>query len=103
MANKKQKLVAFLDQQIFDPVLHASARGKTDREKQQLEDLQARTRTEKDRYHHYEDAAKVKRMFKGDLSSAPAKRVHRVSHALGLPALPDVRQEFDALCQRLGI
>jgi hypothetical protein len=103
MADAKQQLVEFLDRKVFDPVLHASERGKGDADKRRLEHLKDRTRSEQDRYHHYEDAAKVKQMFQDDLRSEPARRIHRESHQLGLPALPDVQDEFDQLCARLGV
>ena len=71
MAQQKDELVEFLDRKVFDPVLRASESGKSDEQKAKLEHLKDKTRTEKQRYHDYEDAAKVKRMFRDDLSSAP--------------------------------
>ena len=103
MATAKQQLIDLLNRKVFDPVIHASESGKSDAEKQKLEKIKGQTRTEQQRYHHYEDAAKVKQMYRDDLRSAPAEKVHRESHQLGLPALPDIREEFEQLCHRLGV
>jgi hypothetical protein len=103
MADKKQELIEFLDRKVFDPVLHASEKGKSDEQTKKLHHVQDSTRTEKQRYHDYENAAKVKQMFHDDLSSEPAQRIHRESRELGLPTLPDVEDEFGRLCERLGV
>lgn len=56
--------------------------------------MQGRTRTEQDRYHHYESAEKVIQMYKDDLSSAKAREVNAKLKRLNLPILADVKDEF---------
>lgn len=93
MANKSE-LVSFLDRRVFDPILKASSSGRSDHEKRELEDVQRRTRTEQDRYHHYESAEKVIEMYKDDLSSEKAREVNAKLQRLKLPILADVKEEF---------
>ena len=93
MANKSE-LVHYLDQHVFDPILRASAGGRSGHEKDELEDVQRRTETEKDRYRHYSSAEEVVRMYKDDLTSEKAKPVNAKLQRLNLPQLADVKEEF---------
>jgi hypothetical protein len=93
MANKTE-LVTFLDQRVFDPILHASGSDRSEHEQGELEDVQEKTKTEKDRYHHYESAEKVVEMYKDDLSSSKAREVNAKLQRLKLPILADVKEEF---------
>lgn len=89
---KKEELVRFLDEKVFDPILRARAsKGKED----DLKYVQDRTKTEKERYHNYGSAEEVVRMYKDDLHSENAKPVNEKLKKLGLPRLEDVREEFE--------
>lgn len=96
MANKGE-LVRFLDERVFDPILKASDRDYGEERKKELEEVQNKRRTEKDRYHHYPSAEKVIEMYKADLSSDNARRVNKNLKRLGLPILADVKEEFEKL------
>jgi hypothetical protein len=91
----KQELVKFLDEKVFDPVLKASPDKYNGSEKDDLKYVQDRTRTERERYHHYGTAQEVVNMFKDDLHSENAKPVNARLKKLGLPRLEDVRDEFE--------
>lgn len=93
MANKSE-LVEFLDRRVFNPILKASGSGRSEHEKEELEDVQRRTRTEQERYHHYESVDKVVEMYKDDLSSDKARAVNAKLKRLHLPILADVKDEF---------
>jgi hypothetical protein len=93
MANKSE-LVHYLDQHVFDPILRADVRQHPEQKKKELEDVQRRTATEKDRYHHYDSAEKVVQMYKDDLSSEHARPVNKKVKELNLPILADVKDEF---------
>ena len=101
--NAKEKLVEFLDRKAFDPVLNARPDRYPDNQKPKLEHVQRSTRSEKERFHHYGSAKEVVDMFKDDLNSEPAKKVHRELRDLGLPTLNDVRDEFEQLAEKLGV
>lgn len=93
MANKSE-LVEFLDRRVFDPILNAKSSGRSEHEKAELEDVQKRTRTEQERYHHYPSAEKVVEMYRDDLSSEKAREVNAKLKRLKLPILADVKDEF---------
>lgn len=93
MANK-QELTHFLDEHVFNPILNAKPDGYSEAEKKKLNDVQDRTRSEKDRFHHYSSARDVIDNYKSDLHSSTAKRVNRELEALRLPTLPLVEKDF---------
>ena|SRR5579884_751113 len=93
MANK-QELLHFLDGHVFDPILHASPDNYSERDRKKLQDVQDRTRSEKERFHHYASAAEIIENYKRDLHSSTAKRVNKELEELKLPTLPSVEQEF---------
>lgn len=99
----KEKLVEFLDRKAFDPVLKARPERYPENQKPKLDHVQRATRAEKERFHQYGSAREVVDMFKDDLHSEPAKKVHRELHELGLPTLNDVRGEFENLASELGV
>ena len=94
MANKQQ-LVHFLDQHVFNPILHAKPSSAQDQA--DLEDVQRRTKAEQERYHDYPSAEKVVEMYKSDLHSAQAHEVNAKLERLGLPRLAEVREDFERL------
>ncbi len=93
MANKEQ-LLHFLDQHVFNPILKASPKSKDDADLRKLKDVQDKTRTEQDRFHHYSSAREIVDNYKSDLHSKAASRVNRELEALKLPTLPSVKEEF---------
>jgi hypothetical protein len=99
----KHKLVDFLDHRAFDPVLKRRADDVSEKERGHLADVQRATRSERERFHHYGSAEEVVRMFKDDLDSEPAKKIHRELQRLGLPTLNDLRDDFLGLAKQLGV
>jgi hypothetical protein len=99
----RSELITFLDHNAFDPVLRVRPDNAPQGKQDVLRHVQDATRSEKERFHHYGSAGEVVRMFKDDLRSAPAKKVHRQLRDLGLPTLDDVREEFEQLADRLGV
>jgi hypothetical protein len=105
MADKsaKEKLVDFLERKAFDPVLRARPENYAEGQRAKLAHVQDATRTERERFHRYGSAEKVVQMFKDDLNSEPAQKIHRELRALDLPTLNDFRDEFERLADELGI
>jgi hypothetical protein len=93
MANKAE-LLKFLDHHVFDPILKASPDGYSEADRKLLKDVQDRTRSEKDRFHHYSNAKAVVDNYKSDLHSSTAKRVNSELEKLKLPTLPSMQEEF---------
>ncbi len=93
MASKKE-LLRFLDAHVFDPIITASPEKYSQEEQDDLKYVQERTHTEKQRYHQYDSADEIVRMYKDDLHSENAKPVNSRLKRLGLPRLEDVREQF---------
>src|SRR4051794_32629900 len=90
----KQQLTDFLNRKVFDPILHASPDKYSEADQKKLKDVQDRTKSEKDRFHHYSSAQEVIDNYKNDLHSSTAKRVNSELQQLNLPTLPSVKDEF---------
>ncbi|HEV2127411.1 MAG TPA: hypothetical protein VGR22_02200 [Thermomicrobiales bacterium] len=104
MANDaRMKLLDLLDKKAFDPVLQASPDDYKGDDKQKLKDLQKTTQSTKESYHEYGSAEKVREMFRDDLSSDAAQKVHKQLRDLGLPTLQDVKPEFEKLADEVGV
>jgi hypothetical protein len=102
--NARERLVRFLDQKAFDPILRASPDrfSKSDRDK--LEHVKGATERTKQRYHDdYTSAQEVRDRFRDDLSSSAARQVQRELAQLGLPTLHDIESEFEHLCNGVGV
>jgi hypothetical protein len=102
--NAREKLVQFLDEEAFDPILRTSPDRYSGNARDRLEHVKGATERTKQRYHHdYRSAEEVRDRFRDDLSSAAAQRVQRELAQLGLPTLHDVEDEFEGLCRDLGV
>jgi hypothetical protein len=102
--NAREKLVQFLDQKAFDPILRARPDRYSGTDREKLEHVQDATERTKQRYHHdYTSAAEVCARFRDDLTSSSAQRVQRELGQLGLPTLHDIEDEFEALCRDAGV
>jgi hypothetical protein len=93
MANKAE-LLKFLDHHVFHPILEASPDEYSEAERMKLQDVQDRTKSEKDRFQHYGSAKEIIDNYKSDLHSSTAKRVNSELEKLKLPTLPSVEKEF---------
>lgn len=104
-SNTRERLVDFLDRKAFQPVLHASPEEyRSEADKTKLREVQEKTHTERQRYRErYTTAEEVRDNFRADLTSEHAKKVHRQLRELNLPTLPDIKDEFERLCQELGV
>lgn len=105
MANEgsRDQLMDFLQKKAFDPVLNASPdRYDSDSDREKLEHVQDATRREVERFRERDSTSGIIGEFKGDLSSEPAEKVHRELHALDLPALPDIEDDFRKKVEDLG-
>jgi hypothetical protein len=102
--NAREKLVRFLDEQAFDPILRADPERYSGSDRQKLEHIKGATERAQQRYHDdYTSAEEVRDRFRDDLSSSAPQRVQRELQSLGLPTLHDVEDEFEDLCRDLGV
>lgn len=101
---KRKKLIDFLKEKAFEPVLNVSDNDyKSDVEKKKLQDVQQSTKSEVGRFENYESAKEVKDNYLSDLNSSSAKKINNELKDLGLPRLPDLKDEFLSLCNKVGV
>src|SRR5436305_670281 len=102
-ADKKRELLQFVESQAFDPVMRAKPDGRSAADREKLEHVQKATQAEIDRYRAYGSAEELVTNFKRDLHSRAAKKVHAELRALDLPTIEDIREEFEAKAEQLGV
>lgn len=105
MADKiaKEKLVDFPDGRAIQPVLKADPDEFPEGKRNKLCHVQRATEDERNRYRHYESAQKFYQMYRDDLNSEAAEKVHRELRDLDLPTLHDIRDEFERLADEVGV
>jgi hypothetical protein len=101
--DSKKQLLDFLNHKVFDPILHASPDRFEGADRKALEHVQRATESEKDRYRHYGSAREIRERYLGDLNSKAAKKVNAELTRLKLPKLPDFKDEFLKLCDKLHV
>jgi len=103
--DKREELLNFLDNKVFDPILGTSPDiYGSDKLKRELEDVKQSTDSEKRRFHeNYNSAREVRDNYLSDLSSSTAKRINEELDDLKLPSLPKVKDDFLRLCDRLNV
>jgi hypothetical protein len=101
---KRRKLVEFLDRKAFDPVLSTSVDKYSGRQREKFEDVRHSTESEKQRFHDdYRTAVDVKQNYLSDLNSQTARKKNAELKELGLPRLPELKDEFLHLCEELEV
>ena len=100
----KKKLLDFLDEKAFDPIINRD-KGDYDSEdqKKKLEDVKRSTKSEKKRFHNYDSPEEVKENYLNDLNSEPAQKINAELKDLSLPRLPQFKDDFLQLCDKLGV
>lgn len=102
-SDSKHQLVEFVIDKAFQPVLRAKPDGRSDADRKALEHVQNATRAEIERYRKYGSAGEVITNFRRDLSSSAARKVHAELRRLHLPTIEEIRDEFEAKAEKLGV
>ena len=101
--NRKQ-LLDFINKKAFDPILKAKPNKFKEEEREVLEDLQRKTENEKKQFEEeYTTAEEIKKNYLSNVHSKAAAKVNDQLQKLGLPTLPEHKDEFMELCEKLGI
>jgi hypothetical protein len=90
----KTELLNFLDKKVFHPVLNANFGHHSEKDRKELQKLQQRTEAQKARFHGYDSAERIIEMYKNDISSETERPANARLKDLGLPTLPDIREDF---------
>ena len=97
----RQRLLQFLDEHVFDPVLRVSP-DRVDR-REEFEDAQARAARMKARCHACQTAAELRCWCSAVITSSDGWKVDRELDRLGLPTLGALGRHFLALCDELDV
>lgn len=108
MANghARAALLELLDRRVFDPILSASPSDySSESDRDRLDAAQERARRDKERYHKgCAKADDVRARFLDDTRiTSVAPYLGGELAQLNLPALPELTDEFMALCEHLGV
>lgn len=90
----KDDLLAVLDKHVFHPTLNAREDRYDEKQRQELRELQRRTEEEKARFHGYDSAERIVAVYREEINSELARPMNSRLKDLGLPTLPDVREQF---------
>ena len=102
--DKREELLKFIDKNAFDPILKTSPKNLSDKDREMLEDVQRKTENEKKQFHtEYKTVQEVKKNYLSDVRSKAAVKVNKELKHLGLPTLPDFKDEFMNLCNKLEV
>lgn len=100
----RRRLLAFLDRELFDPIINTPrSRYHTKEDEQRFDDARRKIEDEKRRYHECATALDIKESFLSDLQSRTAQRLSENLRHLGLPSYADVRDDFLKLCATYGL
>lgn len=96
---------AFLDARVFKPTGSADPPGYADAgDRKPLRSVQKCVHDTRVRYFGtYATAAEVKSNFAQDLNSKPGQELANDMYLLKLTRFEDVREEFLALCKKIGL
>lgn len=97
----RKRLLAFLDRQLFDPVLQTTREDiEPTVDKHHFDDARRKMTEERQRYHdNCPTAEDIKVNFLRDLESRSSNRLNENLRSLGLPTYWDVKDEFLRLCE----
>lgn len=101
---KRKRLVGFIDNKVFDPIMKANPDKFSEKDRETVEKLIKDTKDEKELFHKdYSSAKEVKNNYLQNTSSRAGKKVNKQLQDLGLPSLAGYKDEFKELCNRLDV
>ncbi len=104
---KREELIKFLDETLFDPILHANAGDYKEEDlKKKLHDVKKHIEKEKHRFHdqgQYPAASDIKKNILLDLQPRTGRKLDPELDELGLPSLPRIKDGFLKLCEELKV
>jgi hypothetical protein len=106
MATKKdarKELIDFIDKKAFDKILKTSPDDYEGKNKEAAEEVIKKTKAEQKKFHGYKSAEEVKKNFLENVHSKPAKKLNKEIEHLGLPTLPQLKEDFEKLADKLEV
>jgi hypothetical protein len=100
----RKQLLDFINKKVFNPVLSADPEKYDEDDREKLKDIQLKTKNEQKQFENdFMTAEKVKKGYLSDVRSEAAKKLNAELKKLELPILPDFKDEFKDLCEKLGV
>jgi hypothetical protein len=100
----RKELPDFIDKKAFDVILNTSSDKYQGKEREDLQHIKEKTENEKRKFHEdYTRAEDVKKNFLQDVRSEPAGKLNKDIKRLGLPTLPELKDDFEKLCDKLNV
>lgn len=101
---KRKRLLSFLDEKAFNPIIRKSADQYSGDSRKKFEDIKRSTENERRRFHdEYRTAEEVKNKYLSDLHSQTAGKKNKELEQLGLPRMPQFEKDFLDLCKKIGV
>ncbi|MDA8387233.1 MAG: hypothetical protein M0Z58_01050 [Nitrospiraceae bacterium] len=104
---KREQLIEFLDEKLFDPILRASPDDYESQDsRKKLHDVKKHIEKEKLRFRDrdaYPAAADIKKSILLDLQSKTGEKMGHDLDQLDLPRLTGIKDEFLKLCDALKV
>lgn len=97
------RLIDFLDEHAFGPVLAASPERFPQEKRVALRAAQVETRRERERFGRGASPEEIYRTYHEELAAPAAADLHRRLRELDLPTLEDVRIDFEQMAGDLGV
>lgn len=102
--DNRHQLLDFINKKAFDPILKAKPNKFKEEDRGALEDIQRKTENEKKQFEEeYTTAEEIKKNYLSNVRSKAAAKVNDELEKLGLPTLPEHKDEFMELCSSLGV
>ncbi len=99
----RERLLDFLEARVFQRVLDASPEDyESEKDRKRLERVRHALHADVNRYRALQTVDEIVDHYRTDLERDREREVFDVLHELGLPALPDVRDEFHRTARDLG-
>lgn len=97
------RLIDFLDEHAFGPVLAASPMRFPEEKRTELRAVQEQTRRERERFGDGASPEEIYRTYHAELEAPEARELHRRLRELDLPTLDDIRVDFEQMAGDLGV
>ena len=99
----KKQLLDFINKKAFDPILKTKPEKFKDKDREAFEEVRRKTENEKKNFEEYGSADEIKKNYLSNVRSKAAKKVNDQLEKLGLPTMPEHKDEFMELCNKLGV
>lgn len=99
----KKQLLDFINKKTFEPILNTRPDKFKGKDREDFEDVRRKTESEKKNFEDYGSADEIKKNYLSNVHSKAAAKVNDQLEKLGLPTMPEHKDEFMELCSKLGV